>query len=233
MARRTRRVSRQHQFGARERPSIRKTRPRWRTARANSGFATTVGIIHDGTASCSPLGRSRAAGVSRDHAHRQASRSRRSHYNQFQKNLIEGKPNDWSCRAGSRYLYICEDGLVHYCSQQRGAWNSAGEISSEDLAREYQSVKRCAPIAQFLASTKFDDRPVSRATERVAGQVFPGEIWRRSGLRSAGHHSRAHLDVLATGKKHDPQENYARLHACSAVVSESSLARGPAVAGRN
>ncbi len=22
--------------------------------------------------------------------------------------------------AGSRYLYVCEDGLVHYCSQQRG-----------------------------------------------------------------------------------------------------------------
>jgi hypothetical protein len=29
-----------------------------------------------------------------------------------------GKPNDWKCRAGGRYLYICEDGLVHYCSQQ-------------------------------------------------------------------------------------------------------------------
>ena len=25
-----------------------------------------------------------------------------------------------ACRAGARYLYICEDGLVHYCSQQRG-----------------------------------------------------------------------------------------------------------------
>jgi hypothetical protein len=24
------------------------------------------------------------------------------------------------CRAGGRFLYICEDGLVHYCSQQRG-----------------------------------------------------------------------------------------------------------------
>jgi hypothetical protein len=44
-----------------------------------------------------------------------------SYYNQFQKNLLQGKPNDWSCRASSRYLYICEEGLVHYCSQQRGA----------------------------------------------------------------------------------------------------------------
>ena len=38
----------------------------------------------------------------------------------FQDNLADGKPNDWRCRAGARYLYVCEDGLVHYCSQQRG-----------------------------------------------------------------------------------------------------------------
>ena len=38
----------------------------------------------------------------------------------FQSNLVDGKPNEWRCRAGARYLYICENGLVHYCSQQRG-----------------------------------------------------------------------------------------------------------------
>ena len=38
----------------------------------------------------------------------------------FQDNLADGKPNEWRCRAGARYLYICEEGLVHYCSQQRG-----------------------------------------------------------------------------------------------------------------
>jgi Radical SAM superfamily len=27
----------------------------------------------------------------------------------------------WSCRAGARYLYVDEFGLVHYCSSQRGA----------------------------------------------------------------------------------------------------------------
>ena len=40
--------------------------------------------------------------------------------NAFQDNIAQGRPNQWRCRAGSRYLYICEDGLVHYCSQQRG-----------------------------------------------------------------------------------------------------------------
>ena len=41
-------------------------------------------------------------------------------FNGFQNNIANGQPNDWRCRAGARYLYICEDGLVHYCSQQRG-----------------------------------------------------------------------------------------------------------------
>ena len=40
--------------------------------------------------------------------------------NRFQHNIAAGRENDWRCRAGSRYLYICEDGFVHYCSQQRG-----------------------------------------------------------------------------------------------------------------
>ena len=43
-----------------------------------------------------------------------------ANYNLFQKNLANGRPNHWNCRAGSRYLYVCEDGLVHWCSQQRG-----------------------------------------------------------------------------------------------------------------
>ena len=43
-----------------------------------------------------------------------------ANYNRFQKNLANAEPNDWQCRAGSRYLYVCEDGLVHWCSQQRG-----------------------------------------------------------------------------------------------------------------
>jgi hypothetical protein len=38
----------------------------------------------------------------------------------FQNNLANGKPNVWRCRAGSRYLYVDEAGLVRYYSQQRG-----------------------------------------------------------------------------------------------------------------
>ena len=90
------------------------------------GFSTSIGIIHDGSGSLKPLGAGRTQGLRRRVARRSAARwqvaartSTRGSRS-FQDNLADGKPNDWRCRAGARYLYVCEDGLVHYCSQQRG-----------------------------------------------------------------------------------------------------------------
>jgi hypothetical protein len=60
---------------------------------------------------------------------------------------MEGKPNEWRCRAGARYLYICEDGLVHYCSQQRGTPGTPLlEYGLTDIKRESDTVKACAPF---------------------------------------------------------------------------------------
>jgi hypothetical protein len=70
-----------------------------------------------------------------------------ANYNRFQKNLADGQPNDWHCGAGCRYLYICEDGLVHWCSQQRGHPGiPLDQYGPEDLRREYHQVKSCAPL---------------------------------------------------------------------------------------
>ncbi len=64
----------------------------------------------------------------------------------FQENLANGKPNDWYCRAGARYLYICENGLVHWCSQQRGVPGVPLEgYTIEDIRREFMNPKWCAP----------------------------------------------------------------------------------------
>ena len=66
--------------------------------------------------------------------------------NAFQDNIALGQPNDWRCRAGARYLYICEDGLVHYCSQQRGyPGTPLVDYTKADLRREYLAEKSCAP----------------------------------------------------------------------------------------
>src|SRR3569833_1573280 len=81
------------------------------------GFTSTVGIIHDGDGQLRPLADQEREVFLKMKA---MERSNYSRLNWFQNNIAMGKPNDWKCRAGARYIYICEDGLVHYCSQQRG-----------------------------------------------------------------------------------------------------------------
>lgn len=69
-----------------------------------------------------------------------------AYYNHFQTNLVRGLPNDWRCRAGSRFLYVCEDGLVHWCSQQRGYPGiPLDQYRREHIKREYNTKKPCAP----------------------------------------------------------------------------------------
>lgn len=107
------------------------------------GLSSTVGIIHDGSGQLKPLGP-----VERDVFHRIRNLSKKSYarLNQFQDKIADGQPNDWKCRAGARYLYVCEDGLVHYCSQQRGYPGvPVGQYTVEDIRREYRTKKGCAP----------------------------------------------------------------------------------------
>ena len=53
---------------------------------------------------------------------------------------------NWRCRAGGRYLYVCENGLVHYCSQQRGyPATPLAEYTTADVKREFLTEKGCAP----------------------------------------------------------------------------------------
>ena len=107
------------------------------------GFASSMGIIHDHTGALKPLTQ-READVYREI--KDLGTRSYSRFNWFQENLAQGKPNDWKCRAGARYLYICENGLVHYCSQQRGYPGVALEkYTFADVAREYKTAKACAP----------------------------------------------------------------------------------------
>jgi MoaA/NifB/PqqE/SkfB family radical SAM enzyme len=110
------------------------------------GLSSTVGIIHDHSGQLRPLEERQQAAYEEVMKLRRDSFSTFSFYNQFQKNLTQGLPNQWHCRAGSRYLYICEDGLVHYCSQQRGyPAIPLQQYTKEHLEREYRTVKPCAP----------------------------------------------------------------------------------------
>ncbi len=107
------------------------------------GFTSTVGIIHDGGGQLQPL-RDEEREVYMEM--RSMEKSSYAQINYFQDNIAHGKENHWRCRAGSRYLYICEEGLVHYCSQQRGyPAKPLAEYTREDIRREYRTVKGCAP----------------------------------------------------------------------------------------
>ena len=114
------------------------------------GFSTSIGIIHDGSGRLKPLGpleRSVFDDVSAAiNGPWQIFKNLYSGITNFQTNLADGQANEWRCRAGARYLYICEDGLVHYCSQQRGYPGVPLEsYTIDDIRREFDTPKSCAP----------------------------------------------------------------------------------------
>jgi len=109
------------------------------------GLMSSLGIIHDGHGQLRPLGPREMRVYEELKQVGQRSIIRFNH--RFQDNLAKGLPNDWSCRAGARYLYVDEHGIVHYCSQQRGAPGIALEAyGRDDIRREYYTKKGCAPF---------------------------------------------------------------------------------------
>jgi len=107
------------------------------------GFTSTVGIIHDHDGQLKPLGQREQEIFEEIMTLGKRSYSR---FNEFQHNVARGREHDWKCRAGSRYLYICEDGLVHWCSQQRGYPGiPLSQYTDEMRHNQYLTHKGCAP----------------------------------------------------------------------------------------
>jgi len=107
------------------------------------GFSCTVGIIHDGHGQLKPLGEPELKAF---REFKTLSQRSFAHFSGFQERVALGQTSEWRCRAGSRYLYVCEDGLVHYCSQQRGFPGiPLLDYTTEDVKREFLTKKDCAP----------------------------------------------------------------------------------------
>src|SRR5947207_4139703 len=141
------------------------------------GFSSTVGIIHDGEGQLQPLG-----DEERRVYHEMKSLEKRSftRVNSFQDNIALGRPNQWRCRAGARYLYICEDGLVHYCSEQRGyPAIPLEQYTIADIRREYLTEKACAPHCtvscvhqvSIFDSWRAPQHPATAAVASRAGEL--------------------------------------------------------------
>jgi MoaA/NifB/PqqE/SkfB family radical SAM enzyme len=147
------------------------------------GFSSSLGIIHDGTGQLKPLSERESLVYEELKKFGKSSWTR---LNQFQDDLAYGRPHDWRCRAGARYLYVCEDGLVHYCSQQRGFPGvPIEEYTPEDIAREFYNEKSCAKMCTIacvqqvamLDNWRAPQRPYSAPTEkgrRLALEDGPG-----------------------------------------------------------
>src|SRR5579864_1531217 len=151
------------------------------TRALNLGFTSTVGIIHDGHGQLQPLGTRE-----REIFEEIMSLGKRSftRVNGFQHNIAAGRENNWRCRAGSRYLYICEDGLVHYCSQQRGYPGIPLEKYGEaDLRREFLTKKGCAP----------------NCTVSCVHQISTIDFWRAPQTLEAGNPSSSPALVQLSG----------------------------------
>ncbi|MBB2188863.1 radical SAM protein [Gluconacetobacter azotocaptans] len=112
---------------------------------ARYGLQHSVGVLHDHHGTLKPLS---AAQMQAYDTVTKISPSvvHTLNYRLFQKNLMHGRSNDWKCRAGARYLYVTEDGGVHWCSQQRGYPAIALlDYTREDIKREYHTEKSCSP----------------------------------------------------------------------------------------
>jgi MoaA/NifB/PqqE/SkfB family radical SAM enzyme len=96
-------------------------------------------------------------------------------HNPWRKNLLEGKPNDWHCPAGGRHLYICEDGLVHWCMAQRGyPAIPLARYSQADIDRETKSKKPCAPYCTVFCVHRVALLDEIRETPKAAlVKLFP------------------------------------------------------------
>ena len=138
------------------------------------GFSTSIGIIHDGSGRLKPLGPGRTDGVRRGLGGHQRTLAGlqeplfRDHAT-FRTIWRTVKPNEWRCRAGARYLYVCEEGLVHYCSQQRGY--PAVPLESytiDDIRREFATPKSCAPYCTVGCVHRVSTMDFWRAPQRQA-----------------------------------------------------------------
>ncbi len=139
------------------------------TAAAKHGLQHSVGVLHDHTGTLKPLGPEQMQ------AYEQVTKISPSivhglNYWLFQKNLMHGRANDWKCRAGARYLYVAEDGRVHWCSQQRGTPGiPLLEYTIEDIRREYRTEKSCSPTCTLSCVHQMSMFDRYRGAQTTAG----------------------------------------------------------------
>jgi MoaA/NifB/PqqE/SkfB family radical SAM enzyme len=109
------------------------------------GFYMTVGLLHDQEGQIDP---GLIGDILPEFYEEMRALCNKSFFHQFgegwEQKMLRGGTAPWRCRAGARYLYIDEFGMVAYCSQRRTEPGiSLLDYTREDLKREYDRPKGC------------------------------------------------------------------------------------------
>jgi len=138
------------------------------------GLGSSAGIVHDETGRIQQLS-PRSLQVLEDIEKLSKPLFSFARHNPWRKNLLQGQPNDWHCPAGARHLYICENGLVHWCMAQRGYPAIPLEkYTQEDIDRESKKPKPCAPYCTIFCVHRVALIDKLRVSPREAlVQLFP------------------------------------------------------------
>jgi pyruvate-formate lyase-activating enzyme len=156
------------------------------------GLGSTAGIVHDETGKIQTLS-PRAQKVIEEIENLSKPLFSFARHNPWRRNLLQGKPNEWHCPAGGRHIYICENGLVHYCMAQRGyPAIPLAQYSQEDIDRESKAPKPCAPYCTIFCVHRVALLDKIRENPRQAlVQLFPAPNPDDQG----GQHARPPLSV--------------------------------------
>ncbi|MBA3502900.1 MAG: radical SAM protein, partial [Deltaproteobacteria bacterium] len=107
----------------------------------DAGFRPRASIIHDGEGAM--IGDARTKELM--HEVSEIVGKRFNEARDYRARLFETGSADFKCRAGSRYLYIDEFGIVHWCSQQRGVFTKPlADYTFQDLREQFDTKKHCA-----------------------------------------------------------------------------------------
>ena len=87
----------------------------------------------------------------------------------YRTRLLEEGKAPYRCRAGSRFLYVDENGMVSWCSQQRAAFAvPLDEFTPQHLKEQFHTPKTCADsctVGCVRTCSQYDNwRPQSRHT---------------------------------------------------------------------
>jgi len=127
------------------------------TVARDLGFRPRVSVVHDGEGQMSLDEASKA--VLRELSHTLGRRWKEA--GDYRSRLLREGRADFHCRAGSRYLYIDEFGLVNWCSQQRGIYTKPFlEYTWDDLREQFHTKKGCAPtctVGCVRTASRFDE----------------------------------------------------------------------------